>query len=278
MPRKMLNQARLNIVDSGEGSQVLVLLHGLLFSHRMFDAQVAALESHFRCVRMDFRGQGDSEVTGSGYDLETLASDVIALIEVLDCGRVHLLGFSMGGMVAQRVALKRPELLRSLVLMNTSAEPERKLKRPQFALLNLAARYLGLERVAPRILPLLFSHHFIKDSEWREERERWVAMVTANDRIGVTRAVRGVVSRRTILDRIHRIELPTLIVTSDEDHATPPSRAQRIHERITGSRLVMIEGSGHMTPAEKPEAVNRVLEDFYASLPRDEKGPAENRS
>lgn len=265
MPKYSLNNARLNIVESGSGAETLVLLHGLLFSHRMFDAQVAALQPHFRCVRMDFRGQGESEVTRAGYDLDTLADDVVALIEHLDCGPVHLLGFSMGGMVAQRVALKHPELLRSLVLMNTSAEPEPMRERPRFALLNLAARFLGLEKVAPKILPLLFSERFIQDPTCQEERERWLAMVTANDRIGVTRAVRGVVSRKSILERIHQIETPTLIIAADRDRATPPARARNMQARIDGSKLVMIEGSGHMTTAERPDEVNRAVEDFYAS-------------
>lgn len=266
MPRQSLNNAKLNIVESGTGPETLVLLHGLLFSHRMFDSQVEVLESRFHCVRMDFRGQGDSEVTRSGYGLDTLAEDVIALIEHLDRGPVHLLGFSMGGMVAQRVALKRPELLRSLVLMNTSAEAEAKRKRPRFALLNLAARFLGMEKVAPKILPLLFSDHFVDDPACREERQRWLAMVTANDRIGMSRAVRGVVSRQSILEHIHRIRLPTKIITADQDRATSPARAQNMHTRIDDSKLVTIEGSGHMTTAEKPAEVNRILGDFYDSL------------
>ncbi|RFF27261.1 MULTISPECIES: alpha/beta fold hydrolase [unclassified Wenzhouxiangella] len=266
MAKHALNNASLNVVESGTGDETLVLLHGLLFSHRMFDAQVAALQSRFRCVRMDFRGQGDSEVTRSGYDLDTLADDAIALIESLDCGPVNLLGFSMGGMVAQRVALKRPDLLRSLVLMNTSAEPEPISKRPRFALLNLVARFIGLKKVAPKILPILFSERFIEDPAYLEERERWLAMVTANDRIGVSRAVHGVVSRKSILERIHQIQLPTLIIAADQDRATPPARARNMQERIDGSKLVMIEDSGHMTTAEKPDEVNRVLEEFYASL------------
>ncbi|MBY6205523.1 alpha/beta fold hydrolase [Halomonas denitrificans] len=270
MPHFDLDPARLNVVESGTGPEILVLLHGLLFSHRMFDAQVEALGSRFRCVRMDFRGQGESEVTKSGYDLDTLADDAIALIESLDADEagqpVHLLGFSMGGMVAQRVALRRQERLKSLVLMNTSAEREHWTKRPRFAVLNLVARTFGLDIVTPRILPLMFSDRFIDDPTCREERERWVAMVTANDRVGVTRAVRGVVSRKSVLDRLHEIRLPTLVVTADQDRALPPRESQHIHERIDGSRLVTIENSGHMTTAEQPEAVNRALLDFYSSL------------
>ncbi|AKS41136.1 alpha/beta fold hydrolase [Wenzhouxiangella marina] len=266
MPQRPINGAQLNVIESGDGPETLVLLHGLLFSHRMFDAQVEALQSRFRCVRMDFRGQGESEVTRSGYDLDTLADDVIALIESLDAAPVHLLGFSMGGMVGQRVALKRPELLKSLVLMNTSAEAERKSKRPRFALLNLMARLFGLKPVAPKILDLLFSDRFIHDPACAEERERWLAMVTANDKIGASRAVKGVVSRTSILDRIAAIRLPTLILTADEDRATSQARARHMHERIEGSRLVMIEDSGHMTTAEQPESVNRALCEFYDSI------------
>lgn len=266
MSLRVLNDARLNVVEDGDGPETLLLLHGLLFSHRMFDTQVEALESRFRCVRMDFRGQGESEVTDSGYDLDTLADDAIALVDHLGDGPVHLLGFSMGGMVAQRVALKRPDLLRSLVLMNTSAEREDWKKRPRFALLNAAARLLGLERIAPRILPLLFSDRFIEDPSCREERERWLAMVGANDRVGATRAVRGVVSRDSVLDRIPAIPVPTLIIAADQDRATPPEKAKRLHERIEGSRLVVIEDSGHMTTAEQPAEVNRALKSFYDSL------------
>jgi pimeloyl-ACP methyl ester carboxylesterase len=268
MPRAHLNHAHLNIVESGSGPETLVLLHGLLFSHRMFDAQVAALSDRFCCLRMDFRGQGDSEVTKTGYDLDTLSDDVIALVESLDAARIHLLGFSMGGMVAQRVALKRPELLRSLVLMNSSAEPEKWTKRPRFAMLNLAARFLGVEKVAPKILPLLFSDRFIEDPACADARARWLAMVAANDRIGATRAVRGVVSRKSILDRIHRIKLPTLIITADRDRATSPQKAANMHARIAGSKRVTIKDAGHMTTAETPESVNRALLAFYEAPAR----------
>ena len=266
MPLQKLNDVRLNVVENGRGAETLVLLHGLLFSHRMFDLQVEYLQDRFRCVRMDFRGQGESEVTRSGYDLDTLAGDVIALIESLDPGPVHLLGFSMGGMVAQRVALKRPDLLRSLVLMNTAAQAEHLSKRPKFAMLNVAARLLGLEKITPKILPLMFSDDFIESPDCREARERMIAMVTTNNRIGVTRAVRGVVSRQSILERIERISTPTLILTADQDRATPSRWSEEMQRRISGSKLVMIEDSGHMTTVEQPGAVNQALIAFYDAL------------
>lgn len=89
-------------------------------------------------------------------------------------------------------------------------------------------------------------------------------MVVANDRIVASRAVRGVVSLKSILDGIHQIQLPTLVITADQDRVTSPAPARDLHERVDGSSLVTIEGSGRMTPAEKPGEVNRALEGFYA--------------
>ena len=268
MPHWTINDASLYVrIDGGEDAdRTVVFCHGLLFSGRMFDEQVASLVADYRCVRMDFRGQGDSEVTKSGYDLDTLADDVIALLGKLDASPVHLVGFSMGGMVAQRVALKRGDLLRSLVLMNTSAEAEPAGKRPRFALLNLVARWLGVKRVVPRIQDLLFSDVYLDDPARAEDRKRWAAMLEANDRVGATRAVKGVVRRRSILDRLGSIDLPTLIIAGENDRATPPSRARHMKAMIPGARLVEFPRCGHMTPAEVPDAVNLELRAFLESL------------
>jgi len=255
----MINGARLHVEDSAVGEETILFCHGLLFSGRMFDDQVEVFRDRFRCVRMDFRGQGQSEVTRRGYDLETLADDLIALIEDLKLARCHLVGFSMGGMVAMRVAIRRPDLLKSLVLMNTSAEAESWRKRPRFAALNLVARWFGIERVAPRILDLLFSRRFITDPDCEASRQRWLGYVLANDRIGVTRAVRGVTSRHSVLDKLDQISLPTLIITSDQDITTTPEKAHRMQARISTAELVTISDAGHMSVAEQPDEVNALL-------------------
>ena len=85
MPIIRVNEAALDHEEHGTGSETIVFAHGLLWSCRMFDAQVAQFKEHYRCVAFDFRGQGQSEVTRSGYDMETLYEDAIALIEQLEC-------------------------------------------------------------------------------------------------------------------------------------------------------------------------------------------------
>src|SRR5205807_6247149 len=99
MPTLSVNGARLYYEDSGGDGEPVLFAHGLLWSCRMFDAQVAALSaSGFRCVSFDFRGQGQSEVTETGYDLDSLADDAVALSEQLYLGAVHFVGLSMGAM------------------------------------------------------------------------------------------------------------------------------------------------------------------------------------
>ncbi len=268
MPDIDINGARLHYEIDGSGTETILFCHGLLFSSRMFDEQVDALKDRYRCVRFDFRGQGESEVTDSGYDMDSLAADAVSLIEKLELGPVHLVGFSMGGFVGQRVALKRPELLRSLTLINTSAERESGRKRPRYLLLNVIARLFGLKVVVKRIMPILFSRRFIDSPELAEHRNRWTDYLIANHRTGVTRAVRGVIDREAVIDRIEQIRAPTLIITSDKDAATPRIKSQRMHSAIRGSRLTTIENAGHMTPAERPERVNEVLISFLMDLAR----------
>lgn len=261
-----INGVRLHVRQHGAGAETIVMCHGLLMHGGMFDGLIEALASDYRCVTVDFRGQGQSEVVDGGYDLSTLSEDIIAVIEQLALAPCHLLGFSMGGMVAQRVALRRPELLRSLILLNTSAAAEPLLKHLRYSLLNLLARTIGLRSVAPRITRLLFSDAFIADPRHAELRQHWIDMILANDRIGVTRAVRGVIGRRSVLHEIDQILLPTLVVGGDQDRATPPQRSQQLAERIPNAQLVMLAGAGHTTPAEQPMALAAAVGGFLTRL------------
>jgi 3-oxoadipate enol-lactonase len=119
-----VNGAALYYEEHGTGPETIVFAHGLLWSCRMFDAQVALLKERSRCVSFDFRGQCHSEVTRSGYGMETLYEDAVALIGQLGCALCHFLGLSMGGFIGLRLAARGLDLLRSLILLETSADPE----------------------------------------------------------------------------------------------------------------------------------------------------------
>src|SRR5437899_1734771 len=125
MPRMQVDGAELHYEDTGGGGPPVVFSHGLLWSGKMYRFQVEALRGSHRCISFDFRGQGRSPIADSGYDMDTLARDAAALIEKLRAAPCHFVGLSMGGFIGMRLALRRPELLRSLTLIETAADPGR---------------------------------------------------------------------------------------------------------------------------------------------------------
>jgi 3-oxoadipate enol-lactonase len=261
-----VNGAELYYEETGSGKETIVFSHGLLWSCRMFDKQVEALKDRYRIIAYDHRGQGKSQVTDSGYDMETLYEDAAALIKALDATPCHFGGLSMGGFMGMRLAARKPELICSLILMETSSDPEPPENVPRYKLLNLIARWLGLGLVANRIMPIMFSQTFLNDPARAAEREYWKKQLLANHRIGITRAVTGVINRRAVYDELDRIKCPTLIIIGDEDVATVPAKSERIHAKIAGSKLVHIPRAGHSSSVEEPAAINQAIIDFLNTV------------
>jgi pimeloyl-ACP methyl ester carboxylesterase len=146
---------RLHVGDFGGDGPPILFLHGLLWDTRLFAPQVAALRDRHRCIAWDHRGQGRSEVTAGGYDMDTLAEDAAALIERLGVAPAHFVGLSMGGFVGLRLLIRRPEPLRSLVLIDTSAAPQAPANLPRYRLLNRIARTFGFRPVVGKVSPAL---------------------------------------------------------------------------------------------------------------------------
>ena len=262
MPRIRVNNAGLYYEEQGSGSETLVFAHGLLWSCRMYDKQVAALKERYRCVAFDFRGQGQSEVTRDGYDMETLYEDTAALIEALHCAPCHFVGLSMGGFIGLRLAARRPELIRSLILLETSADPEPGENVPKYRQMSVVVRWLGPSVVVDRAMPIMFGKKFLNDPARAELRREWRRRMSSNHRVGVSRATMGVITRKGVRDEIGQIRVPTLIIVGDQDVAVPLPNSQRLHEGIAGSRLVIIPGAGHTSTVEEPAAVNAAISEF----------------
>ena len=117
MPFREINGARIHYQETGAAQETIVFSHGLLMSGEMFSNQVVAFSGRYRCITFDHRGQGQSEITKSGYDMDSLTEDAAAMIRELDCAPCHFAGLSMGGFVGLRLAIRYPELLRSLVVI-----------------------------------------------------------------------------------------------------------------------------------------------------------------
>jgi 3-oxoadipate enol-lactonase len=262
MPHIVVNGARLYYEDQGGGSQTLLFAHGLLWSGKMFTKQVDVLQSRYRCITFDWRGQGQSAVTRDGYDMETLYADTLALMDALHIETCHFVGLSMGGFIGIRLAARRPDLITSLILIGTSADPEPEANIPKYRILNLVARWLGFRLVANQVMAIMFGQKFLTDPTRQQERAEWRQQLFANHRIGITRATSGVIARQGVYDELPLIAAPTLILVGDQDVATVPATAQRMHERITQSQLTLIPGAGHTSTVEEPDAVNAAILTF----------------
>ncbi|MBX2968989.1 MAG: alpha/beta hydrolase [Cyclobacteriaceae bacterium] len=266
MPHINCNNASLFYIDEGAGAETIVFSHGLLFSHEMFRAQIDFFKSRYRCIAYDHRGQGQSEITKTGYDMDGLFLDAAALIENLQLGPVHFVGLSMGGFVGMRLASRKAHLVKSLTLMETSADTE--VNKLKYSVLNLIFKVAGSKPIYKKIMHILFGKSFMNDPERIEDRLYWENKMMAIPKT-VTRAVSGVISRSGVFEEIKSIEKPTLIVVGDEDVATTPEKAQRIHKQINGSVLEIISGAGHSSTIEKPDEVNNILEKFISHVKDD---------
>jgi pimeloyl-ACP methyl ester carboxylesterase len=266
MPLLDCNGAQIYYESTGDGPETIVFAHGLLWSGEMFAAQVAEFSKRYRCVTFDFRGQGKSPVAAAGYGIDDLTNDAVALIETLGLGPVHFAGLSMGGFVAMRIGARRPDLVRSLILMETSAGPEPPEKVGKYKQLGFVGRWLGFGLVAGQVMPIMFGQTYINDSARKAERDHWRARMIANDRVGVQRALAAVTDRPSIEGELGKIVAPTLVIVGDEDVATVPAKAEQIRDGIAGSKLVVIPHAGHSSTIEEPQAVNAAIASFLAEV------------
>lgn len=265
MPYIQLSNAKYYYEEHGSGTETIVFSHGLLWSGHMFHKQVAALKDRYRVITYDHRGQGRSEVTASGYDMDTLSLDAAELIEKVVGGPVIFGGLSMGGFVGMRLAARHPALISKLILMETTADPEPQENVGKYKTLNWIVKNIGFWPVTGKIMQIMFGRSFLTDPARAEERRYWIKQLTSSNKTGMTRAVMGVVDRKGIADEAPNITCPTLILVGDEDVATVPAKSQRLHALIPHSKLVIIPRGGHTASVEEPAAYNREIEAFLAA-------------
>ncbi|WP_018547923.1 alpha/beta fold hydrolase [Streptomyces sp. LaPpAH-108] len=272
MPLIDVNGASVFYTDSGAPpgkpeAPVVVFGHGLLFSGWMFHPQVEALRGEYRCVTVDWRGQGESPAAAGGYDMDTLTADAVALIGRLGLGAVHYVGLSMGGFVGLRIAARHGEVLRSLTLLDTSAGEEDAAKVGEYRLLANVYRVTGVRPVLGRVKAEMFGPEFLASPGSGPVVEEWVRRLRRCRRAGIRRAVLGVVERPGISDELGRITVPTLVAVGADDVATPAVESERIAAAVQGARLEVVPGAGHSSTVEQPEVVSGLIREFLRGVP-----------
>ena len=263
MPKIEINGCQYYYEKHGDGKETIVLSHGLLWSGKMFEKQVEHFSKSYTVITYDHRGQGQSEVTETGYDMDSLYEDAVQFLEKLKLGPVHFGGLSMGGFVAMRLAARRPDLLKSCILMETSALDEP--FKSKYTTLNTIVKLLGVTVVTKPVMKIMFGNAFLYDPNRIEERKKWIAELQKNKK-SIVKAVEGVISRKGVEDELINITCPTLILVGTEDKATVPEKAEFIHKNIPKSTLVYIQNGGHTSSVEEPVAYNDAIEKFLKKL------------
>ena len=272
MPTLEVPGATIAYEDSGPppdrpDAPTVVFGHGLLFSGWMFHAQVAALSSRYRCVTVDWRGQGDSPPTrGGDYEMDTLFSDAVALVEHLGVGPVHWVGLSMGGFVGQRIGARRGDLLRSLTLLDTSPDREPVGSAVKDLAMANVYRLVGTRPLRSAVLKIMFGPTFLADPASRPTTDRFIERLERCDRGGMRHAIIAVATRKPVYEELAAVRVPTLVVTGADDRPTPPDKGRRIADRIPGAQLEIVPQCGHSSTVEQPATITRLIAQFLASV------------
>jgi 3-oxoadipate enol-lactonase len=259
LPTIDVNGTTLCYDDTGGPGPAVVLSHSLFFDRSMFAAQVAEFGRRYRVVTYDHRGQGAS-ARSQFVDMDTLARDAAALIVALDLGHVHFVGNSMGGFVALRLAARQPELLRSAVVLSSSADEEGQAEN--FLALLEYARTAGLPETVDALAYIMFGDTTLTERVAR--LQRWRRHFAALDE-SILLAAEAVVRREPVLGELVGCTVPLLVLSGAEDHAYAPELSQRIADTAANAQHVIVRRAGHSLAVEQPLVVNDLVAAHFAA-------------
>jgi pimeloyl-ACP methyl ester carboxylesterase len=260
MPVLAANGQMLAYEDTGGDLPVIALSHGLLMDRTMFAPQVHALSGDYRCISWDERGFGETGVATEPFTYWDSADDLVALLAALGAKRAVLAGMSQGGYLSLRAALRHPEAVKALILIDTQARAEDPETIPDNQALLEAWVAGGLtDEISAIIEARILGPGWPGAAEWRE---RWRAL----PRDGLPTTFQTLVGREDITDRLGEIEVPALVLHGDADEAIPLECARELADRLPDAELVVIPGAGHASNLTHPELVNPAIERFLARL------------
>lgn len=268
MPLINVNGAELCYSETGSGPETIVFSHGFLMNSHMFDHQIAALRKQYRVVAFDHRGHGQSAPCRTPFGIYDLVEDAKMLIHKLCDGPVHFAGMSTGGFIGLRLALRAPELIRSLTLIDTAAGAEDPAALKQYNQLLFAVRWVGTRPLLGKVMPILMAQPFLTSPDRRDDLTFWRAQLSGLDKRSVHRFGKAIFSRDSVLDDLAALKNPppVQIIVGADDIATPVAQSKAMQAAIKGAQLTVIPDAGHTSPIEQPVAVTSAMTQFLGGL------------
>jgi 3-oxoadipate enol-lactonase len=238
----------------------VVLLHSLATHGELWALQQSVWRASFRVLCMDLPGHGRSSMAKAEDSLEDIAAQVLATLDSLGVVRASFVGMSLGGMVAQAIALNWPDRVESLVLAHCGARTDAAVKR----IWDQRIKQVEDEGVPAQVHPTLerwFPREFASASPITLQ---WVAeMIRQTSKEGYVSAIRAI-QGLDHLERLHHVKAPTLVVAGDEDIAVSPAMASALAQGIPDSELLILEGTGHLGNVQSPHRFSESVGNFIS--------------
>ena len=239
-----------------EGAPAVVLVMGLGYPAAMWFRQVPALSERYRVLVVDNRGAGHTgDVVGAPYSPETMAADVAAVIAAAGESTAHVVGISMGGVIAQELALSRPETVRSLALLATHSGLAHAVMNPEAIELLQKRAGMTTEEAAEASIPFNYAPTTSRDLI---EQDWAVRLPLACSVAGYIAQATGGVTW-TSLERLPSLDIPTLVMHGELDALVPLANGELIAKTVPNARLEVVDGANHVLTTDKADEVNALL-------------------
>ena len=246
---------RVHYETYGTAGEPIILLNGIMMSTASWKPFIDDFTRHNTLILVDFLDQGQSQRMEKPYDHSIQVKLLDELIERLWYNAVNIMGISYGGEIAIQYALAHPQRVRRLILANTCGRTSPWLKKIGDGWNEVAKTGSGHAYYLTTI-PIIYSTQFFEDrADWMESREAYLTEYFS--RKDVLEALIRLTDSSVgydVVDRLHEITCPTLILSSSEDGLVPPTEQQLLHEKIKGSIYLTLNGSGHASMYENPAA------------------------
>ncbi len=247
----------------GDGPS-LVLISGTGHDLSFWSGQVPFFAPEFRTIVFDNRGVGGSSVPSPGYSLADMADDAAHVLDDAGLDSAHVMGFSMGGHIAQELALNHPHRVLSLGIHHSWARNGARLKKFQETRRYLAEHDQRVALTELSMLALHASAYYDAHAEEMEDHRRFL-LEQSPVNAGWIGQLEACINGDTY-DRLPQIEVPTLITCSELDVIAAPHLSQMIHERIARSQLRILKGTGHVALMEAPEEFAQICLEFLHTV------------
>ena len=264
MPTTQVRSHHVYYDEHGAGHPLL-LIPGLGNSRFSWWKQIEPLSSKYRVINMDNRDAGDSDRATGPYTIKEMADDAAGLIRSLNCGPVHVIGWSMGGFIALELILCHPDLAEKLILVATSAGGLTHIPpSPEMGALLTPGDNENVEKRVRRIYPLIAAPGYMQFHP--EDLNQIVHYAKANHMTlpSYQRQFGAVMTWGGVGERLNQITAPTLVVHGDADFLVPYQNGQYLSAHIGGAKLLTYPHVGHLLPIEAPERFNEDVMEFLS--------------